>query len=723
MIRTRAQSLVCATLFVATTLPASGEPWRQQGPHPTGRDVEDVFLLSRDEVWLAGGIGEVFASVDGGVTYRSEQLEAFSVNGILFHDAMTGWAVGNGAWFTSDGGDSWQAASGLLGTAYTPFFVDTQHGWATAYSAVYRTDDGGRSWTLVETDTSSTMQGVFFHDPDRGWAVSIDGHVMGSLDGGRTWSLRHKAGDFSNTNTVWFADELEGWVIGGSTFLHTVDGGANWSEETVPAGTWAHRTFFLDRDRAWAVGEGGNIVATENGWETSVTQRPPGSDQRLRGVHFIDPEFGFAVGENGRVLVTGDGGGTWLQRNSGGAIVYALDAVDPAHAWAALESGMVARTTDGGAYWEDVLVDGFSSFGSVDDVDFWDRDIGWAAGLDQAFSGNQGVVSHTIDGGRTWTESYRGGTDEFIVAVAAVDDQTAVAAGYFPHLGGFLRRTADGGQTWQTVADGMGFPAALEFVSPLEGWFAGGLVYHTIDGGQTWDLAFTPDETIEDIAFGDLLHGWAVGRLGVMLRTVDGGRTWQDVPSPGAPFEDLDAVEAIDESTLWVMGSGETAWRSDDGGQTWSAETITTDTSASFSSLVFLDRDYGWAGGFPTVETGGPWLRRDGDPPGAALLHGRLLRGRVTTFEATGLPPDSDVRLVASRASGDGPCLPGAVCLDLAPPLRRLGTTVTDAAGAATFTFEVPATAPFIELHFQVVAIDSAGQVEKTHPTSGRIQP
>jgi photosystem II stability/assembly factor-like uncharacterized protein len=61
---------------------------------------------------------------------------------------------------------------------------------------------------------------------------------------------------------VKFVDALEGWAVGGEgTIIHTVDGGVHWTSQ--PSGTQhpLERVFFTNRNRGWAVGFGGTVVA------------------------------------------------------------------------------------------------------------------------------------------------------------------------------------------------------------------------------------------------------------------------------------------------------------------------------------------------------------------------------------------------------------------------------------------------------------------------------
>jgi hypothetical protein len=80
--------------------------------------------------------------------------------------------------------------------------------------------------------------------------------------------------------------------------------------------------------------------------------------------------------------------------------------------------------------------------------------------------------------------------------------------------------------------------------------------------------------------------------------------------------------------------------------------------------------------------------------------------GYPASITVQGANPGDLVYLVASRQRGSGPCpapLNGP-CLSVQAPLLRVGATTADAAGTASFTFQVPPGAAGSVVHFQAAA-------------------
>lgn len=217
----------------------------------------------------------------------------------------------------------------------------------------------------------------------------------------------------------------------------------------------------------------------------------------------------------------------------------------------------------------------------------------------------------SVSGQVTWTQ--QNGAGEHLWAIDMANEQVGLAAGYE------IRRTTDGGQTWQVLPDPLsGFITDIQFTSPQkawmtgsrvlvsndagltwetqgtsslraveihmvndqQGWFAGfgpmylGTVRHTSNGGQSWELRWSMDSTyISDIKFVDAQNGWLTDYYGRVMRTSDGGYTW--TVQLNIPSIDLRAVAMVDAQNGWCAGGTDQCpsyarlFRTSNGGNTW----------------------------------------------------------------------------------------------------------------------------------------------------------
>jgi photosystem II stability/assembly factor-like uncharacterized protein len=156
---------------------------------------------------------------------------------------------------------------------------------------------------------------------------------------------------------------------------------------------------------------------------------------------------------------------------------------------------------------------------------------------------NGGGVRKTTDGGRTWDEAGLEGAQVFSVAVSAADG--AVYAGTEPSA---LYRSDDGGETWRELESLLELPSQPTWSFPPRPWTS-----HV-----RW-IAPSPHEA------GTILAGIELGGL---MRSTDRGETWQD-HRPGAQ-RDVHSLawHPRVEGRAYEAGGGGAAY-SEDGGDTW----------------------------------------------------------------------------------------------------------------------------------------------------------
>ena len=216
--------------------------WQDPGPLPwTGR-LTSIWSLARagDRLLAGGNPAMLLASADGGATW--DEIEALSAHptraswnpgaaGLVLHSIVTDGArlwVGisaAGVLASEDGGASWDrrnrvSNAGPVAHHHHPAAGDgheTGHCvhnlvrapaapgdvlWQQNHHGVYRSADGGRSWTDVSEGLPSRFGfpiGVHPADPDTAWVLPLNGDTEGryppgasaavwkTTDAGRTW--------------------------------------------------------------------------------------------------------------------------------------------------------------------------------------------------------------------------------------------------------------------------------------------------------------------------------------------------------------------------------------------------------------------------------------------------------------------------------------------------------------------------------------------------------
>jgi photosystem II stability/assembly factor-like uncharacterized protein len=250
-------------------------------------------------------------------------------------------------------------ATPMLDHLYGVSFANPRDGWVVgAFGTIFRTGDGGETWTAQDSHTKDQLYDVHFVDDRRGWIVGLSGLILHTADGGRTWT-RQNSGTDKHLFAVDFADAEHGCAVGDwGIIVTTADGGRTWTSRALENDVILNDVTLLDRSKGWIAGELGTILRTDDGGETWVRQES-GVDKTLFAVFFADAERGFTVGID-------DGGRTWEVVN-GSTEVRALEQVGFSQAYdypslyavsvagdmgvAVGEIGAVFKSDDGGATW------------------------------------------------------------------------------------------------------------------------------------------------------------------------------------------------------------------------------------------------------------------------------------------------------------------------------------------------------------------------------------
>jgi photosystem II stability/assembly factor-like uncharacterized protein len=410
---------------------------------------------------------------------------------------------------------AWRAdgpfAANVHQVAIAPSQPDTIYA-ATSGGGVWRSDDGGSSWTLPGDEMTSR---------DVHW-VQVDP---------------------SDPNTAWAGTESDG---SSSALWRTNDRGATWKQisDSYQGGrvhaTGAPIAFAPTEPKTIYVPSTNLHYRTDDGGKTWRDFRVPNQDAYVIAVHPKDPKIVYAGGRGDSLNVSRstDGGKTWRQvglglgKNSLHQLL--IDPTDPDTLYAG--GGTFAgiwKSTDQGEEWTELElpVGGTSDLYSLT-IDPANGRVLWAA--------TENGLLKTTDGGATWTRSDEG-TGRYLVTTVAIDprDSSHLVAG----AGGdgiFISR--DGGASWSPSSKGLaagwterlwGDPrSGTLFAQLATGLFrrdASGWTEVTepfADGGEAADL----DGFVFDASAPQTIYAFDTSEYWV---STDGGRRWQKVEQKG----------------------------------------------------------------------------------------------------------------------------------------------------------------------------------------------
>ena len=273
-------------------------------------------------------------------------------------------------------------------------------GWATGGEILWGTTNG-RSWA-PEIKGEHRINAIDYADDEYVWAVGENGSILHSNEGGHTvleggarkFTWTPQCGGFKYTEQGNISDCLE------DEFYTTED---------------LHALDVVDRENAWAVGNGGTILksvplmATDeetgeqflsNTWETQTS----GTGENLRGVVFLDVNQGFVAGDGGTILRTTDGGVNWVEASTGTSEdLLDIAAATPSNIVAVGANGTVVHSADGGSSWTASQMSYQDENGATVAITSKLHEVVFTAEGDRGFvGGDPMIVARTTDFGQSW---------------------------------------------------------------------------------------------------------------------------------------------------------------------------------------------------------------------------------------------------------------------------------------------------------------------------------
>lgn len=287
-------------------------------------------------------------------------------------------------------------------------FATEQTGWIAGHTFIYRTTNGGQSWTPRDSTKGAVFAMAVVNDSTLLYANSSTASFPGrgirrTTDNGNTWTIvdtnKHYYDDIIMVNaSIGYACGMPLPANSRPIVRKTTDGGATWSTASQNFSKGNRELTgisFIDTSIGWSVTYDGFVYKTTNGGLDWTLLDSIGANS-YRDIAFINQNYGWIVGGisgTQKLAFTTNGGTSWTVIDQHGSSTREVEFVDSNNVWFAGSYNappFIARYDTIGGSWK--MQDINDKFTGVESIDMVNTKTGYAVG-------GQGLVYKTTNGG------------------------------------------------------------------------------------------------------------------------------------------------------------------------------------------------------------------------------------------------------------------------------------------------------------------------------------
>ncbi|PIQ25140.1 MAG: hypothetical protein COW63_19195 [Bacteroidetes bacterium CG18_big_fil_WC_8_21_14_2_50_41_14] len=353
-----------------------GQTWIKKQTENYTR-FNDIHFVDQDTGMILDANNRVFTTLNGGISWDYTYTSgAWDLKSLSFWDNNGCYSVGyNGRIVkSSDGGLTWgNVGQSIDGNFTSVGFFNSDNGFATGYSILYRTENGGHSWTF-DTILGSTEYYLTYFSGQRAYMLNRDFKMAKTSNAGEIWVLLDIPLSTSYYNDLQFVNENSGYLCGNDGVLKkTSDGGITWEDKSLSSDHNLTCLQFINEDLGWMVDMNSKtLIKSQDGGDTW-------SDLALSNVHrlfFLNENIGYVTTYDSKLFKTIDAGNTWTEiydfTQGVGSVYFTGEFVG----WY-ISGASVQYTYDGGTTWQDYQ---YFAYTSINYIFFLDDNQGWLAG-------------------------------------------------------------------------------------------------------------------------------------------------------------------------------------------------------------------------------------------------------------------------------------------------------------------------------------------------------
>ncbi|GJQ32883.1 MAG: hypothetical protein HBSAPP04_17220 [Ignavibacteriaceae bacterium] len=240
---------------------------------PVTSTINCIRFIS-DQIGHAVVSNALYATANGGTSWTAQTLGVTPSQSqeVAFSSVTRGYfCTALGVIRITNNGSTWAAPSSTPSGNWYGIATTTDEqityicGVSGSDSKIIKTINGGVNWTTLPIAIPSTIfYSIRFITTTTGWAVGTGGNVYKTTDGGGSWS-KQASSTTSTLQSVDFFDENHGIAVGNDgTIIKTTDGGTTWERASEVTDQPLMSTLLLNEYSAIAVGSGSVILKSSN---------------------------------------------------------------------------------------------------------------------------------------------------------------------------------------------------------------------------------------------------------------------------------------------------------------------------------------------------------------------------------------------------------------------------------------------------------------------------
>jgi photosystem II stability/assembly factor-like uncharacterized protein len=267
-------------------------------------------------------------------------------------------------------------------------------------------------------------------------------------------------------------------AVGGDLIYRSVDGGATWNSTQVAGNSFY--SVWVYNSKIWITNQNSDSVYTSTDNGVTWTYINVTGLSGVLGICFIDGNTGWVSGGSA-IEKTTNGGANWSLQSVPAVDIYTSVKFANANTGVACgRGGVLIYTTNGGSTWLQA-VDPYANKPQLISIDI--------KGTTAIATGADAYILKSINSGASWgLIDYKILTKSQVTGVSIINDSTFYSCGG----GGFIRKSADGGNTFNyQINPMMANLSSIYFYDSQNGWAISSkntAILRTSDGGNTWLL-------------------------------------------------------------------------------------------------------------------------------------------------------------------------------------------------------------------------------------------